>query len=657
MSAIQQMFGNFKTAIAATTDSLFNYVSTLLNGDGVANAQANATFLDSSTNAFTVTNTGSPIQSTFTPFSQSGYSMSFTAADFFNTPSSASFGFGAGAFTVECWAYFTVVDSGQYLFLGNSFNGNSFGWGINNGFMVSSTNGAGQGTSVTSPVVAGQWYHMAWCRTAGNSYKYFLNGVQVFSGSNSTSIPTTTFPIGQSATGASGMSGYLSNVRVNNTALYTTGFTPATANLTAVTGTVLLTAQNGRAKDNSTSAFAITVGGGTPTIQPTSPWESSSSYSASIVGGSVYTNGSSDYITVPDNANLELGSSNFTIECWIYPITAVNSFFTKTTSGTTTWELSFNSNNVVFTASADGTTKTINKIGSIAPILNTWNHVAVTRNGNVFTLWLNGASSATQTTSFTIFNSSDATAIGGRISNDAFYNGYVSNARIVVGTAVYTGAFTPPTAPLTAITNTQYLMLGTNAGIYDQASRTAFYTQGAAQISTSVVKYGTGAMSFNGTTSYLNGPNSSPLAMALANFTIEMWIYINTTGSAMTLYDSGASAGLFPRIDLTSTNTLNYVANSATRITGTNAIPITTWTHIAVARSGTSTKLFINGVQEGSTYTDSNNYLCSANKPVIGVSGNITGFFNGYIDDLRVTQGQARYTTTFTPPSAAFPTH
>lgn len=83
----------------------------------------------------------------------------------------------------------------------------------------------------------------------------------------------------------------------------------------------------------------------------------------------------------------------------------------------------------------------------------------------------------------------------------------------------------------------------------------------------------------------------------------------------------------------------------------------TTWTHIALCRSGSSTRLFLDGVQTGSTYTDTNNYLGPANRPVIGASGLSLGgsALNGYIDDLRITKF-ARYTANFTPPTAAFPT-
>jgi hypothetical protein len=75
-------------------------------------------------------------------------------------------------------------------------------------------------------------------------------------------------------------------------------------------------------------------------------------------------------------------------------------------------------------------------------------------------------------------------------------------------------------------------------------------------------------------------------------------------------------------------------------------------------RSSGSTKLYINGINEGSAFADTQNYLSGANRPVVGTSGFPlgTGSLNAYIQDLRITQNLARYTADFTPPTQAFPT-
>jgi hypothetical protein len=99
--------------------------------------------------------------------------------------------------------------------------------------------------------------------------------------------------------------------------------------------------------------------------------------------------------------------------------------------------------------------------------------------------------------------------------------------------------------------------------------------------------------------------------------------------------------------------------DAADRITGGSAIPTNEWVHLAICRASGSTKMFVNGTQSGSTYSDSNVYLNSANRPLIASNGFTIGgspsYFTGYIDDLRITKGIARYTAAFTPPTAAFP--
>jgi hypothetical protein len=91
------------------------------------------------------------------------------------------------------------------------------------------------------------------------------------------------------------------------------------------------------------------------------------------------------------------------------------------------------------------------------------------------------------------------------------------------------------------------------------------------------------------------------------------------------------------------------------QITG-GSISTSQWYHVAVTRSSGSTKLFLNGAQIGSTYTDATVYLNGTNRPMVGGSGYhvTTNVMVGYIDDLRITNGYARYTSNFTPPTSAF---
>jgi hypothetical protein len=184
-------------------------------------------------------------------------------------------------------------------------------------------------------------------------------------------------------------------------------------------------------------------------------------------------------------------------------------------------------------------------------------------------------------------------------------------------------------------------------------------TVGNAQISTTQSKFGGGSISLDGTGDYLMMRDSQNFVFGTGDFTIEFWVYYNSGLNAdVVLYDARPTStnGVYNILYSNSTGKIVYSTNSADRITGTTTMSTGTWYHIALARSGTSTKLFLNGTQEGSTYTDSNSYLLGTNRPVIGTSGFTLGNgpLNGYIDDLRITKGYARYTANFTAPVGPF---
>lgn len=193
----------------------------------------------------------------------------------------------------------------------------------------------------------------------------------------------------------------------------------------------------------------------------------------------------------------------------------------------------------------------------------------------------------------------------------------------------------------------------------DSAKGKTVTAVGNVQIDTAQSKFGVAAAVFNGSDDYLTNDGSADFAFGTGAFTIEFWLRLTTPGVARVLYDSrpAATNGLYPTMWITSTNVITFFVNSLNRITGTTALAADVWHHVAVSRSGTSTKLFLNGTQEGSTYTDSNDYLNGASRPTIGTNGNDVTLNElvGWLDDIRVTKGVARYTANFTAPTAAHP--
>ena len=177
---------------------------------------------------------------------------------------------------------------------------------------------------------------------------------------------------------------------------------------------------------------------------------------------------------------------------------------------------------------------------------------------------------------------------------------------------------------------------------------------GNAAISATQSKFSGSSIAFDGTGDYLSVASNADFAYGTGDFTIEMWIYKTGGIGGKLLFDqrTAASTNYAPAVVLSSGGVLQYNDGAANIITGATVVTLNTWHHVAISRSGTSTKLFLDGVQEGSTYTDTRNYIQTP--VIIGARFDGTLGWQGYIDEVRISKGIARYTTTFTPSTTAF---
>jgi hypothetical protein len=198
---------------------------------------------------------------------------------------------------------------------------------------------------------------------------------------------------------------------------------------------------------------------------------------------------------------------------------------------------------------------------------------------------------------------------------------------------------------------------GTNGStlIKDSSPRMNTVTAvGNAQISTAQSKFGGSSIAFDGTGDYLTTPNNSGYQFGTSDFTVECWI--KTTDTSFNLISMTTSAvGNWAVVIFNSQFfwQINYAVTNLISAVPCSSILNGAWNHIAITRSSSSLRLFFNGVLQGaSPYTDSTNYNGTG---VLAIGTGANGDFNGYIDDLRITKGIARYTANFTPPTAAFP--
>jgi len=654
MSGIMNMFVAAKTTIATAVDAFFNLTTLLLNTSSTNGAQNN-TFLDSSTNNFTITRNGNTTQGTFTPFSQTGWSNYFDGSgDYLEVASNAAFNIEGGSYTIEGWVYFNSISTGQRIVV---LTGSSSTYALIVG--TSSTNNLevnqfGTGTVITATNalvgVTNSWAHVC-VVSNGTNRSIFVNGTRY---ATSTSA---FFQASNNAVGIGGVSGtysgsnpnaYFSGFRiVKGTAVYDptlTTLTVPTSPLTAITNTSLLTCQSNRFLDNSTNAFSITVNGN-PSVQAFSPFAPTAAYSTSVVGGSGYFDGTGDYLNT-SGANLAVGTGDFTYQFWMYASASNPALFdTRTVNNTTTgFTLLLNSSNFlsVYTSSTILTSST-------AATLNAWNFVSVVRSSGTLTIYLNGVSVGS--TSFTNDLTDSTIVIGRYVVDSGLYLGYMSGFQLLKGTAA-SGAI--PTAPPTNIANTQLLLNYTNSGIFDSTAKNVLETVGDAQVSTTQAKWGTTSMYFDGTGDNLYTIN--PCLPRSGDFTLEMWIYPTSTSGYQLIYSqftSGSTDGNFELLWDEFNEKFNVNFRGATLLTSSSTYSLNAWHHLAIVRSGSTFTMYVDGAS-AATATNSDTILQTAS--YVGTRSLGDGYFAGYIDDLRITRGYARYSgSTYTVPTAAFP--
>jgi hypothetical protein len=672
--------GLWPNANIPAPDASFPYVSYLMSTTAT-NAQQNNTFLDSSTNNLTITRNGNTTQGSINPYG-ANWSNYFNGTNaYLTSATSSAYAMGTGDFTIEGW-FFTTASGDQALWDNRASTSSAVGIACR---LITSTNTLrvilnNTALFTTSQAVTlNQWNHIAIVRASGTVTAY-LNGTAMTGGSatGTTNITDTNMWIGKLQDAGYFYNGYISNFRVvKGTAVYTTTFTPPTAPITAISGTSLLTCQSNRFRDNSTNAFTITVNGNTA-VTPFSPFSPAyPGYTAAASGGSGYFDGSGDYLTAPyTTANFDwyTGGVDFTIECWFFANSLTGTSYvdggvTKSTlvgnrSATNTtdyWSFGPNTGGTVTFYYFNGSPIAVNSTATITA--NSWNHIAMTKTSSGITIFVNGVAQTTTAISGTPQSSASFPLTVGQGNNTSF-NGYVSNLRIVRGTAIYSGNFTPPTSPLTAVTNTKLLLSTTNAGIFDAATINNMETVGNAQVSTAVSKFGTTSAAFDGTGDYLTSPSNAALNFGTGDFTWEGWIYANSlSNNPFIMHKStgnGTGTGWFIEIGSGAvyvgpgTTGGTFATFSAASVT-TNA-----WFHLAVTRVGTTLTCFVNGTSAGTSTAAGygSSYDNSAVFAIGGWNPVVSGYdLNGYLDDVRITKGVARYTANFTAPTAAFPTY
>jgi hypothetical protein len=254
----------------------------------------------------------------------------------------------------------------------------------------------------------------------------------------------------------------------------------------------------------------------------------------------------------------------------------------------------------------------------------------------------------------TAISASYPLGVGVNLANTRnWFHGYVSNLRILKGTALYTSDFTVPTSPLTAVANTQLLLSGTNAQLVDKTRTNNLILNGTATVSASQFKYGASSMKFDGTNNgEITIPYNQSNVFAANDFSIELWMYASSIGAADdSLIFSQVNNATNPSPLNISLYKNSWIVKVYSAITapwnGINGVTVgtvtqNTWNHIRVSRVGSNIYTYFNGVLTSTSSVGTQSLYANTAPILLGGGRWTTCNFNGYIDDFRLTIGKSR---------------
>lgn len=574
-------------------------------------------------------------------------------------PASSGWAFGTGDFTIDFWMYCAVSWASQPSSAGPGGLSSSTWIMYKDSSIPTKLNFRINGAdfpSVSTPATQ-TWEHWAFARQAG-TLRIFKNGVLDASYTTAADIQPSanTLYIGYASTWGGTFNGAIDEFRiVKGLACYTTAFTPPTApyaNPDPFQSADLLPAYWSNTKvsmhcdgtifqDERHNKLTVTGNAVVNAVKP-----KSGTGSAFFSGG---------YVTIP-SMTIASGEAR-TVEAWVYP-TSTNGGAVTSTQHQTNIGFTLGLGNGATDSSGlrpyfgcfDGSWWNASAQGPIP--LNTWTHIAGSYDGTTMRLYVNGCLEGELVNVMPSFTG--ITYFGASWGANYVFAGYIDEFRVTIGVSRYAEAFTPSLRNADVIqydSNWQdvvLLMQMQDTGLTDRKMH-AVTKFGNTTRSITQAKFKSVSAYFDGAGDYLEVASSPDFAFGSGDFTIEFWLYSTTSGQT---------------IMATTTNSLNITRETGGQIRCYTALwgvfngPTcsgSTWTHIAVQRRGSQISIYAGGSVISSTASGA--FPNSTETLVIGANSTKAAFFAGYIQDLRITKGVARYSGTITPPTEPFPAY
>ena len=663
-------------AVDLPSDDELNRTSFLSHFDG-ANNGVNSAFDDGSASNHTITAAGNVTQGSFGPFArpEGEWGVDTSGGWTYWGYNSASTGaLGDEDFCMESFVFINTFAAKQGIasrnYSGTGISNETWRWEVQtNGTMTMiSKNFFGQdaaGLTSSTALTLNTWHHIAAVRQ-NDTLTFYIDGVArgaTSSGSGVFSTSDSMWNIGSNGyqtANSTSLQGTMSNFRlVVGSAVYTSNFTVPSSKLTAITNTEMLTYQSNHFVDNSADGNGLPMVS-LPAVTSFGPFLTDAIYDPAVNGASLYNgvDANANYVSAADSADWNLGSGNYTVECWAYG-TALGSFnklvgqwaYADANAGNS-WTLETVGTDMEAYAIIGGSLVLVAQ--GAAFTLNQWHHVALVRNGNNHNIYIDGVAGSTTSNSGTYDDGSGPLEVGSfsQLSGGS-WDGYISDVRVVKGTAVYTSNFTPPTAPLTAITNTKLLLNMANGQAIDSAAHSIITLSGNANVSTDQAKFGNTSLHTDGSgdAALVKFTNAGDLNFGTGDFTLECFVRFADTDNTQVLISNWESGGnTWYLAHYGGSNKLTFYPNAREFAWDPNA---NTWYHMALTRASGVLKAFVDGTQIGSNISETANLTGANNHMSIGGAGNAGESLNGFFDEVRVSKF-ARYTSNFTAPSEPF---
>lgn len=679
----QKGSGGDGTGVIGESDVDFNQTTLLIGTTGnIDGSQSNNTFVDRSTLQIAQINKiGTCAQGSFNPFSlPSGYWGSYfdgnSSLSYNNTLNDDVY---SNNFCIEFWV--NPDNSSSYTSSNQCIYAN--GWpiqvGLINGqFVATVKNGVNAadpnifpgGSLFGGSVTPSKWTHCAFTRES-RIYRLYVNGILTASyeaplGSGPVRSTSAKSIIGNSVFVNAPFKGYISNFRIiNGLATYTSPFfSPSKIPLDVAPSTVLLTCNQNRIV-NLNSYSRSKIQNNRVLSVPFGPFASPKEYVAETDSGSVYFDGSVDYLTKSFSGGGITG--DFSIEFWAYPLnTGTTQMWFNNGLGIqiylqdSHWNIAMSSSNSYSYFALYAITEC--RFGE-------WQYVVLSKSGMDYYGYVNGnGGKITTTTERPNVGANEPFRLGS-FGNTLSAKGFMSDVRVSLGVNLYDPQ--KETIPLKKLDNispsSTYLLCNfNNASIVDLTAKNNIELFGNVRVSLTAYKFGNSSIYFDGLGDYLTIRDDTVLGRIyhsinyFSPFTIELWCYrlgnsyVNTTYD--TIFGSPSSSLGFSVFGL-------YVSRSTRQIflfingvgyASSFTIESVKWVHIAISKiNDKRIKVFV----DGNLALDVN----IADQPILygmhfgwdRVSSN--GYFLGNMDEIRISQGVARYVSNFKVPTKEFP--